>query len=167
MRPNASLRMSYAEGRRDRAALGGMSGPTDPVPLNDGRYLRLSVSVALEETPDGPRLKTLKAGYQYQADQQGKKWICRYDYLREPGPDRHPQAHLQVCGEPPDYAPNADLHKVHFPTGRVAIEAVVRLLVEQFEVPSNESAEIWRPVLAESERAFQEIAHRPLSGPAT
>jgi hypothetical protein len=164
---NTGLRLAYADGRRDRGVLGGMGGPTDPVPLNDGRYLRVSVSLALVETDDGTRLKTLKGGYQYQADRDGKAWIFRYDYLREPGEDRHPQAHVQLRGTFTEDTPAADMHKVHFPTGRVSIEGVARLLADQFGLETNTPPEIWRPVLAESEQTFQEIAHRPLSGPAS
>jgi hypothetical protein len=142
-----------------------MGGPTDPVPLTDGRYLRVSVSMGLVDTPDGPRLKVFKSGYQYQVDQTGEEWICRYDYLREPGDNPHPSAHLQISGNSTEGSPVPYLHKVHFPTGRIALEAVARLLAEQFNVPCNQPADIWRPALAESERAFEEIAHRPLSGP--
>jgi hypothetical protein len=144
--------------------------PAGALPLNDGRFLRLHVTLSLEDTPEGRRLKVLKSSFQYQVDQQGERWIVRYDYLREPGPDPHPQAHVQIRGallEAGVPARRGLLEHVHFPTGRVSVEAVIRLLADQFSVPCNEQPEVWRPVLAESERLFQEIAHRPLSGPAT
>jgi hypothetical protein len=131
MRHNTAMRIIYAGERRDRGTLGGMRGPTDRVPLNDGRYLRVSVSMELVGTEEGTRLKTLNASYQYRSDRDGKAWICRYDYLREPGTARHPQAHLHVRGELPNESPVDDLHRIHFPTGRVAIEGVARLLVDQ------------------------------------
>jgi hypothetical protein len=46
------------------------------------------------------------------------------------------------------------------------MEGVIRLLADQFGVPCNEPPEVWRPVLAEAEQTFLDIAHRPLSGPA-
>ncbi len=46
------------------------------------------------------------------------------------------------------------------------LEGVIRLLVEEFGVQCNQPASVWRPVLAETERSFLEIAHVPLSGPA-
>jgi len=56
------------------------------------------------------------------------------------------------------------LERVHFPTGRVPLEAVMRLLIERFSVPSNTAPEVGRRALALREPAFEEIAHRPLSG---
>jgi hypothetical protein len=147
--------------------LGGMQSPTAPLPLNDGRYLRLTASLELQKTSEGPRLKTVQSSYQYQSDSGGRDWICRYDYLREPGDDPHPQAHLQVNGAfGEDMVSKSSLPRIHFPTGRVALEAMIRLLADQFEVPCNEPPEMWRPVLSESEQAFQRIAHQPPSGPA-
>jgi hypothetical protein len=164
------VRLSYGPTGRDRAVLGGAAGPTDPLPLNDGRFLRLSVSLYLD--PDDERGRLLKvstSSYQYQADEAGKGWIVRYDYLREPGPDPHPQAHLQIRGALTEGAAlprDRILERIHFPTGRVSIESVIRLLADQFDVPCNEPPETWRPALAEAERTFLEIAHRPLSGPS-
>jgi len=154
-----------------RAVLQAGYEPTgSALPLNDGRFLRVHVTLSLEDTPEGRRLKVIKSSYQYQVDREGERWIVRYDYLREPGPDPHPQAHVQVRGaliEAGVPARRGLLEHVHLPTGRVSVEAVIRLLAEQFGVRCNEPATVWRPVLAESERLFQEIAHRPLSGPAT
>jgi hypothetical protein len=166
---HGGVRLAYLERQRSRAAIGGLGGPTDPLPLNDGRYLRTSVSLYLDDDDErGPLLKVAKSSYQYQADHGGKHWVFRYDYLREPGPDPNPQTHLQVNGTlaaPGVLAADHPLGRVHFPTDRVSLEGVIRLLADQFNVPCNTESATWRPVLAESERAFQQIAHRPLSGP--
>ena len=149
-------------------ALGGWDGPQDPLPLNDGRDLRLSVALYLADTPHGPRLKVKDAGYQYQSDRDGERWIFRYDYLRHP-PAPHPAAHLQLHArleEADCLPPGRPLERIHFPTHRVSIEMVIRLLADQFGVPCHEPPEIWRPVLDESERRFLEIAHPPLPGAA-
>jgi hypothetical protein len=170
LREGGMVRLAYGPTGRDRAALGGAGGPTDPLPLNDGRFLRLSVSLYLATDDErGRLLRVDKSSYQYQADQAGKRWIFRYDYLREPGPDPHPQAHLQIRGALTEGAAlprDRTLARIHFPTGRVSIESVIRLLADQFDVACNERPETWRPVLAEAERTFLEIAHRPLSGPS-
>jgi hypothetical protein len=154
--------------RRDEVVrvLGGWTGPDDPIPLCDGRFLRTTVTLYLEQTNDGPRVKVRNSSFQYQADRSGKLWIFRYDYVREP-PEPHPSCHLHVRGtlaEPLLISPQ-QLEDIHFPTQRIALEAVIRLLIEQFGVRTNESADIWRPLLEESEAAFLEIAHRSTSGP--
>lgn len=161
LHPSGGIRITYGEAAGP--AVGGWRGPTDPIPLNDGNFLRLSTSLYLEATPDGNRMKVRNSSYQYQLDPDGDHWIFRYDYLRVPR-SSEPPAHLQIrgtlieSGEP--------LERLRFPTGRVSLEAVIRLLVDQFDVPCNEDTAIWRPILALSERLFLDIAHRPLSGPS-
>jgi hypothetical protein len=165
MGTNGGLRLVSRQSLPGRRVLTGLGpSPIEPVPLNDGRSLRLAVGLGIFETPDGPRLKVVESSYQYQVGAGRDDWICRYDYLQQPR-DEHPQAHLQINGVL-DALGDRDLHKIHFPTGRVSLEAVIRTLAEQFDVPTNEAPELWRPILAASEEAFQEIAHRPLSGPA-
>ena len=154
------------KGGGERLALGGWKGPHDPLPLNDGRYLRLAITLELAPTPEGARLKVYESSFQYQMDPGGQQWIFRYDYLRHP-PEPHPGAHLQIRARLLERrflrrAPT--IERIHFPTSRVSLEAVIRLLVQEFEVPCNEP-DLWRPALAESERLFFEIAHIPLSGP--
>jgi hypothetical protein len=137
--------------------------------LNDDRFLRLSMSLFLAPHERGTRLKVEKSVMQYQLDPDGDRWIFRYDYLRH-ATEPHPGAHLQIAGslnEATVVPVRKTLNHVHFPTGRVSLEAVIRLLVEQFGVRTNCEPETWRPVLAESEKVFEEIAHRPQSGPSS
>lgn len=147
-------------------ALGGWKGPTDPLPLNDKRYLRLSMRLFLAAADDRFYLKVEDSSYQYQMDLEGRQWIFRYDYLRYPD-HPNPASHLQIRGQLfEDCLPERkQLEDLHFPDARVSLEAVIRLLAEQFSVPCNAEPGIWRPVLAETEREFQRIAHRPISGP--
>lgn len=150
---------------KTRRALG---HPDYPCPLNNGHSLRLSVSLYVDE--QSGRLKVEESSYQYQLDERGTHWIFRYDYLREPGPYPHPTAHLQIRGhlqEQPRLTNDFSLSHIHFPTDRVSLEAVIRLLAVEFDVPTNQPPKVWRPVLTESEKAFREIAHRPRSGPET
>ena len=120
------------------------------------------MSLYRERVPEGVRLKVEKAGVQYQTDAAGDQWIFRYDYLRRP-PDPHPAAHVQVRGDLTEAVLPAGvpLGRVHFPTMRVSLEAIIRLLADDFRVPCHAEAELWRPVLAASEAAFVAIAHRP------
>jgi len=145
---------------------GGLSQEDDTVALRDGRFLRVFIILFREPHNGGHRMKVEQAEYQYQLDREGKRWVFRYDYRRDPQ-DQHPATHLQVRGTllEPVQAYRGALERTHFPTGRVSIEAVIRLLVEQFGVLPAAS-EVWRRVLTETERAFEAIAHRPLSGPA-
>jgi hypothetical protein len=138
------------------------------LPLNDGRYLRLVIALYFEDTDKGRRLKVKSSSYQYQEDLDGDRWIFRYDYLRNP-PHPHPGDHLQIRGDLTEkdcLSKHCPLERVHFPTMRISLEAVIRLLADQFGVKCNRPKKEWRPMLAASEAAFLEIAHHSLSGPA-
>jgi hypothetical protein len=140
----------------------------DRIPLNDGRWLRVMIQLYLDRA-DGNKLKVSKSLFQYQLDEEAEQWAFRYDYIREPN-DEHPSAHVQIRGtltETQIVPLRGTLERVHFPTGRVGLEGVIRLLVEQFGIITNEPSEVWRPILAETEFAFLKVAHRPLSGPST
>lgn len=128
------------------------------------------MTLFVEHTGSGDRLKVSTASFQYQAeaDPGTDAWIFRYDYLRDSAGDPHPQSHLQVNAEliVPDTLPmHRPLARVHFPTRRMPLEGVIRLLAEQFDVPTAQPPEYWRPLLAEAERAFLTIAHDPPLGP--
>ena len=159
-------RLTYGA-TRDKATLGGMGGPQDPLRLRDGNYLKVVSFLYLANTENGTRLKVRDSSYQYQLDTDGHDWIFRYDYERDAS-DRHPPAHVHVRGQLSAEVIGKDrpLERVHLPTTRVSFEAVLRLLAEQFEVPTATPSEIWRPVLAEAEQLFAAIANQPLSGPS-
>jgi hypothetical protein len=147
--------------------LGGVPEPTDPLPLTDGRFLRLTISLFRERVEGSHRLKVRKSAFQYQENRDDKaSWIFRYDYLRQP-PEREPGAHLQINAslERAVLPVGKPLGRVRFPTMRVSLEAIIRLLVEEFGVPCNESEDVWRPALENTERAFFDVQHLPLSGP--
>ena len=158
---HSAVRLIYGPG--SDVVLGGRGGPTDPLPLTNGRYLRLSIALYRETTSEGPRVKVRSSSIQYQHDPAGDRWIFRYDYLRNP-PDPYPACHVQIRGTLIESSV-MNLERVHFPTHRVSLEAVIRLLIEEFGVPARTGAEFWRSVLAESEAAFLEIHRRSLSGP--
>ena len=146
--------------------LGGWRGPTDPLPLNDGRFLRISVTLHLAPSEGNRRLKVEESSYQYQLDSEGDRWVFRYDYLRHP-PDSRPASHLQIRGGlTEECLPNeVELKRVHFPTDRISLEAVIRLLADEFRTPCNSPPEVWRRLLFESESSFLQIAHRSLPSP--
>jgi hypothetical protein len=150
---------------RSKATLRGRQA-REPLKLNDGRYLRLAAHVYLDPSGRDNFLRVEETSYQYQLDTDGDRWVFRYDYLRNPS-HAYPAAHVQIRGALAEHKtfPTHSLPRLHWPTGRVSLEAVIRLLAEQFHVPCNQPPEVWRPALAESERDFLQVAHRPLSGP--
>jgi hypothetical protein len=151
------------KGVQDVRVVGGASGPTSPVRLRDGRWLRVAITLFLDRGSN--RLKVEKSSYQYQVDQDGQREVFRYDYLRQRG-EEYPSCHLNVHGElQEDVLPSGTtLARVHFPTDRVSLEAVIRLLVRDFKCETAYPATIWGPALETSEVEFQKIAHRPSSG---
>jgi len=158
------VRLSGRRGRRgdDVRVLAGRYGPTDPLRLRDGRWLRLASTLYLDRDAND-LLKVQRSSFQYQADRDGDRPIFRYDYLRVPG-SIEPPAHLNLYGglAVEDVLPaTRRLSRVHFPTSRVSIEAGIRLLADDFAVPTATDPSEWRPLLAATETAFRAIAHRP------
>ena len=60
---------------------------------------------------------------------------------------------LHSCGSTEYYEPG---------TPMVTLEAIIRLLVDDFGVPANEPDDVWRPLLLETEEAFVKIARQPV-----
>lgn len=160
--PAGGVRFSSGPRGTSDLVLGGWGGPDDPLPLRDGRYLRVTVRLYVAPPAEQNRLKVASSSYQYQLDREGDRWIFRYDYLRTP-PDLHPAAHVQINGSFAEEClpPSRPLSRIHFPTARVSLEAVIRLLADQFGTPCATEPDVWRPVLSETERAFLQIAHHP------
>ena len=162
LRRGSGIGLFYLTGRRDRGVVAGLQSFTDPLVLTNGNYLRLSITLYVAPSSESRRLKVEESSFQYQTDPEGKNWVFRYDYLRNP-PHQYPAAHLQIRGSLTEVVLGQGmLEKVHFPTWRIPLESVIRLLADQFGVPCNSPPELWRPVLAESEKAFAEIAHKPI-----
>ena len=133
------------------------------IPLKNGCYLRITMTVRITTNN---HLAVPVSSFQYQAHEGDQAEIFRYDYTREQK-DRHPRAHLNVHGNlSQSVLPRGKhLQSVHFPTGRIPLEAVIRLLIEQFEVPAATSDDVWMAALAASEDEFRQVCDRPLSGP--
>lgn len=168
MQPYGVLLMAGAQGQRENVRIIGVPHSRMPVPLRDGRYLDVLIHLQLDAEPDMTKLRVYKAKFQYQANQDGHDWVFRYEYLRTQR-DRHAASHLHVRGAlvcDGCLPEKTSLEDVHFPTGRMAIEGVIRCLVEEFNVPTATDPAFWRAVLAESENQFIAIAHRAPSGPA-
>ena len=145
-----------------------------PLRLRNGRYLWLSFNLVLEDSArkEGPKrlLKVVKSAAWYAMDRACKRLVFRYEYIRTPDQDYpYSGSHLHVHGtldEESVLPENRPLYKVHFPASRVPLEAIIRLLIEDFGVPPRDDEEVWRPVLAWTEEEFRKIAHEQVSGPA-
>ncbi len=148
----------YALGGRERVS-------SSPLRLNDDSgFLRLTMQLRIDHGPH-KYLKVATSCIQYQRleEDSDKSWVFRYDYFREKPDYKYPLAHLHINGNPccsclPD---GKELRRVHFPSGRVSIESVIRLLVDHFDVPCNKDEHVWRPLLEKTERRFWEVAHQP------
>lgn len=119
----------------------------EPAKLRGDTGLKLSVTQTYEVVRGveerGPwKVKTL--GYIYTLHDSTDKEIAGYHWHPTLTPDV-PYAHLHIHRDP-------SLAKIHFPTERIALEKVLRLLIEQFGVrPGRDD---WDEVLGESEAAF-------------
>ena len=170
----------WPTGRRDRADLAGRGKPQEPLPLRDGRFLKVGIALFITDTDKGRRVKVSDSAYQYQADPDPntKNWIFRYDYIRDPTaryndsqPYPYPQAHLQINAEllvGDIKLPKGSLDHIHFPTRRMPLEGIIRLLAEeqQFSILCADPPDIWRPLLSAAEAEFLPIAHEAPLGPS-
>lgn len=147
--------------------LGRAGGEGGLIPLRDGRWLKLII-VLFMDRDDKDKLKVYRSTFQYQCDESDDRWIVRYEFTRIQI-DQHPTMHVHINGtlaEPSVLPESMPLGRIHFPTYRISIEAVIRMLIDQFGVQSREPAEVWRPLLTATETRFFEHARRNPSGPA-
>lgn len=165
----------------------GWNSELEPIRLNNGGYLRISMVLSLNDKSD-PFLRVRKQMISYEADQDRQAdWIFRYDYVRN-AEVHYPPSHLQLHGKlhAKDVLPvGKKLERIHFPTERISIESIIRLLINDFNVEVNEfpekerklmeseltntgkkpsdfdlNLEIARMMLRSTERRFHEIKHR-------
>jgi hypothetical protein len=161
----------------DRGVISPQGFPERNMALLDGRFLKFNINLFLGETDRAPGRTVMKVRaevfqYQLEPSAESDAWVFRYEYDRETkAGSPHPPAHLHVkarlLDEVAAVIPEGarPLERVHFPTGRVSVPGIIRLLVEQFGCPTDEPPDCWRPVLAAVEEEFHAIAHQPLSGP--
>jgi hypothetical protein len=145
------------------------------LPLRDGRFLKFEIELFLGPSDKGEAgreyLKVASESFQYQLepDPGTDRWLFRYEYERDKDPESpHPPSHLHVNAVLPEEAESPlprGLRGVHFPTGRLSVAAILRLIIEQFGCDTDEPPEFWRPILAAVEGQFLGFAHQTLSGP--
>lgn len=127
----------------------------DPIDLECEHALRLGVTiwyrVVEAEPPLGP-FKTRTAAWYYDfEDSAGDRLLSYHWHPSTQGADKAPHLHV---GESLARGPGIALRGVDLPTGRVALEQMVRLAIEEFDVEPIRHD--WAEVLTQSESAFQE-----------
>jgi hypothetical protein len=140
--------------------------------LRNGWFLRLLLTFRVEPSVSAGgalKLKTLSSSIQYQNvdSEDEQSWVFRYEYSRF-ARDHYAPGHLHVRATPrgPEcLVGNLLMEDVHFPTGRVTLEGIIRLLIDDFGVGANEDEDVWRPLLHETEQVFINIARQPQAPP--
>ena len=138
-RPNPQGRAHLLDvNRGEPVAVGGPHGLS--------LWVGMRYRIVRAEGARGPwKIKT--AGYAYAIDDRDGHEVLAYHW-QEGTPPPYPHLHLGAGA-----GVNALVQKRHLPTGRVALEAVVRLLVAEFDVPPLRRD--WRTVLRRGEERFK------------
>ncbi len=137
----------------------------DPVPLRGevplhltaGQYIRL-IETADPEDERGP-IKVSTVRYFYVLATETDEEILSFHWTSgaavEGGPEEVSFPHLHIgpalIGTQPVIRPK-NLRKAHIPTGRVSLEAIIRLAIEEFGVTPLHPR--WQEILARTEGAF-------------
>jgi hypothetical protein len=138
-------------------SLGGKTDIGRAVPLRQKPlhlFLVQSVAVIREGKAREWRLKTLQYSYRIQGGPSfDSEWYFRFEYKsREIEDSLHPRRHLHLpvslnCG-----TKRVDLSRVHIPTGHVAIEELIRFLIEELGVKAK--TRDWDSILQKTEEKF-------------
>jgi hypothetical protein len=120
-----------------------------PLPGHGDWYLTLAINYAITRG-EGERgaWAVRTTSYYYELLQPAERRIVAYHWHPQP-PNRVKLPHLHV----PQHTAPVDLSRVHLPTPRVALEAILRLAIDELGVePIRDD---WRAVLEQTERAFR------------
>ena len=82
--------------------------------------------------PVGSHVEVASAKYVFshsKSPDDEKAWLVRYDYDREPPPNR-PQSHMHVNAA----CRGKSLSRLHFPTERVSVEHVIAFLIQELDI---------------------------------
>jgi hypothetical protein len=149
-------------GRRRATETGAARENFTAVNLTDGSYLYIFYDTYIG---GNKKLITAATKLTYQFDADGHSPLFRLEHSRIPE-SRYPFAHLHVEGQwlhaPADWKP---LPKIHFPVLRPTLEGVIRLLVYEFDLPTNTEQSIWGPILDCTEGEFLKKATIRASAP--
>lgn len=123
-----------------------------PVKLQDNPGLSLTLlmnyRVVRAEGERGPwKVKTTAYLYRIEGT-EGEELVSYHWSPTTPGTVNYP--HIHVSGK---------LKKIHFPTGRISMEEMVRLLIREFGIGPLRAD--WENVLAEQQRKFEQYRTWP------
>lgn len=108
---------------------------------------------------DGVTTEHTSIAYRCSADVDGDDWIFRYEYERamaESGGYQYPIAHLHVNAQPQHYRGAKPFPDLHLPTGRLSLEAIIRHLIVEHDVPTVEDRDRALAFLRDQEKEFNE-----------
>jgi hypothetical protein len=96
---------------------------------------------------------TTTTEYIYEVSDERDDLIAAWHWHPESGRagDEAPGPHIHAYGD----RETLTLHKLHLPTGRVSLEALVRFLIEDFGVIPRRGD--WRTVLSRHEETFRQL----------
>jgi hypothetical protein len=120
----------------------------EAVRLNSRHNLSLQVFHAFEVSADHIGWRVRSRAYMYHVYAGEEREIIAFHWHPDRGPVALPHAHFKTLNDP------FPMGKAHMPTGRVSLESVIRLLIDELAVEPMRRD--WRGVLAKTERAFIE-----------
>ena len=128
--------------------------------------LKLSVThvfaiVAAEPERSRERWRVTTRMYEYSLLDRDETELLVYHW--QPDADRtyphlHVSAALSVRRRALEDKQAIDLDGLHLPTGRVSLEAIVRMLIDEFEIAARYPEADWRRRLEETEAVFRDAA---------
>ena len=125
-----------------------------PVPLGNGMYLNVEMTLRVERRPV-PRLETTRASYTYQAGHHldDPRPLFAYQYDRN-APAPYPRCHLHVFAAPDHYPLERPFPRLHLPTRRITLEQIVWHLIREHGIQPRRDD--WHDVLWRHETWFRD-----------
>lgn len=136
----------------------------DGVVLRGDHHLLFSViqhfTIMKTQDPDRGPFKVRTKSYFYHIATQSREELLAYHWEPETSEGRtFPHLHVGLVSIAQDAPiPRERFHRLHIPTGRVSLESVIRLLIEEFGVVPQKDD--WREILDDTEEAFMRYKTR-------
>lgn len=149
------LRAELVSGPRTRAGVTfGGAPPRAKVGRGIERWIEVNVTVEArqDDAETGSwRTHTLRYDYSLYDTAAEGHYLLAYHFHPDPEGVGHQRPHVHVRSRPA-WAPRA-LERTHLPTGRVACEAFVGMLIEEFQI--RHARPDWERILAKRQEMFE------------